>query len=342
LIVIHHLVVDGVSWRILLEDFALGCRQAENNEPISFQPKTGSFKHWARQLKKYALSKKLTDEFQYWKEIEQTQWHPLPRDINIEKEKKKIKNSTTLSMNLDKNQTRELLKNVNHVYNTEINDILLTGLGLALKDWAGLEKTVISLEGHGRQEIFPGINISRTVGWFTVEFPVILDMKGSRDLVQQIKQVKETLRKVPDKGIGYGIIRYLTPGDKIQGTRFNLEPEISFNYMGEFGQENDFNEDIFKMSRISVGDSIHPERNSEFALDIDALVVEEKLTVSFEYNRCEFRRTHIERLAELYRSNLIEIIRHCSTREKQELTASDYSAADLDQEELEDIFEGFE
>jgi non-ribosomal peptide synthase protein (TIGR01720 family) len=335
-------VVDGVSWRILLEDLALGCQQAENKEPIRFQPKTDSFKHWARQLKEYAQTRELTDEFQYWKEIEQTKWQPLPRYINIEKEKKKIKNSTTLSMNLDKNQTRELLRNVNHVYNTEINDILLTGLGLALKDWAGLEKTVISLEGHGRQEIFPGIDISRTVGWFTTEFPVILDMTGSPDLTRQIKQVKETLRKVPNKGIGYGILRYLTPGHKKQGTRFNLEPEINFNYMGEFGQENDYNEDVFKMSRISVGDSIHPERNSEFVLDINALVLEEELTVSFEYNRFEFRRTDIEKLADLYRSNLMEIIRHCSTREKQELTASDYSAADLDQQELEDIFEGFE
>ncbi|KAF6563602.1 MULTISPECIES: condensation domain-containing protein, partial [unclassified Paenibacillus] len=107
-------------------------------------------------------------------------------------------------------ETEQLLKQAHRAYNTEMNDLLLTALGLTIHRWAGLERVLVSLEGHGRESILPELDITRTVGWFTTQFPVVLDMSVGQDLSQRIKQVKEGLRRIPQKGIGYGMLRYLS------------------------------------------------------------------------------------------------------------------------------------
>ncbi|UCH97971.1 MAG: AMP-binding protein, partial [Candidatus Aminicenantes bacterium] len=239
LIVIHHLVVDGISWRILLEDLASGYIQAHQGKEIKFPGKTDSFKHWASQLKEYAAAKEnkqakgILNQLEYWQAVDAHQPEPLPVDHEIGMRLKKKKYCKTISITLDQQITELLLRNVNQTYNTEINHILLAALGMTIKQWAGLEKITINLEGHGREPIIPDIDISRTVGWFTTQYPVTLDMAGTGNLAGVLKSVKKTLRRIPDKGIGYGILRYLTPLQKKEGHLFNLQPEISFNFLGE-------------------------------------------------------------------------------------------------------------
>jgi amino acid adenylation domain-containing protein/non-ribosomal peptide synthase protein (TIGR01720 family) len=343
LIVIHHLVVDTFSWRIIMEDFSLGYRQMEKNEEPHFQEKTDSYRYWAQQLKEYAQSKELLIELEYWKQIEQTKLETLPGDFYIEKEKRKNKTNETVTVSLEEENTKKLLKEVNRVYNTEINDILLTALGLALHWWAGWEQAVINLEGHGRQGITRGIelDITRTVGWFSAEFPVVLDMTHAHDLAYEIKHIKETLRQIPNKGIGYGILRYLTPAGHKPGACLSLEPGINFNYLGEFSRDNEPDNDVFTASPMSCGQTVSPGMESEYSIDINAVAAEGKLTVQIEYNRYEFKKSNIEKLADFYLSALEKIIQHCSQNREEELTISDYSAADLDEQELEGIFEGF-
>ncbi|MFC2146129.1 amino acid adenylation domain-containing protein, partial [Acidobacteriota bacterium] len=211
LVVIHHLVVDGICWRILLEDFESGYQQAAQYKEITFQEKTTSFKHWSQKLNQYAESKILLKELPYWQAAAETGVKHLPVDHVINREERKFKFHDMVPMILPGEKTRQLLTKVNRAYNTEINDILLAALGLAIKRWTGMDKVGINLEGHGREMIIENMDITRTVGWFTTQYPVILDMEKSDDLSFYIRNVKEILRGIPNKGIGYGILKYLTP-----------------------------------------------------------------------------------------------------------------------------------
>ncbi|KAF6649084.1 condensation domain-containing protein, partial [Paenibacillus sp. EKM301P] len=145
------------------------------------------------------------------------------------------KDSELMTVTWTAQETEQLLKQAHRAYNTDMNDLLLTALGLAIHRWAGIERVLVNLEGHGRESILPELDITRTVGWFTTQFPVVLDMNAGQDLSQRIKQVKEGLRRIPQKGIGYGMLRYLSAA--CEQERFVTEPEISFNYLGQFDQD---------------------------------------------------------------------------------------------------------
>ncbi|MCP4155193.1 MAG: non-ribosomal peptide synthetase, partial [bacterium] len=274
----HHLAVDGVSWRILLEDIQTCLKQAHQGEPLLLPEKTDSFKYWSEKLRQYAagqFGKALFKEKEYWETIENTEIKPVPVDNKITREKRKQKYCDSVAMDLDKNETEDLFKKVNWAYGTEINDILLAALALALKEWKGLDKTLVNLEGHGREPIIEDVDINRTVGWFTSQYPLLLDLKnnpGGKDksLSYTIKTVKETLRRIPNKGINYGILKYLTKkalqaadhieplreGTLREGVPLCEGPEISFNYLGQFDKETA--PGFFQMSTMSGGNGVSP------------------------------------------------------------------------------------
>ncbi|MBJ8191468.1 hypothetical protein JDS79_32315, partial [Bacillus cereus] len=132
-------------------------------------------------------------------------------------------------------ETDQLLRKAHRAYQTETNDLLLTALGMAVSKWSGIGKVAVNLEGHGREPIIPNIDITRTVGWFTSQYPVLLGVDGKAEVGQRIKRVKEDLRHVPQKGIGYGILKYMSQDDAHHSLA--LQPEISFNYLGQFDQD---------------------------------------------------------------------------------------------------------
>ncbi|WP_242954100.1 condensation domain-containing protein, partial [Clostridium puniceum] len=180
LVAIHHMVIDGVSWRILLEDLETLYSAIENDEEIVLPQKTTSYKEWTRKLSEYANSKEILKESEYWKSIENTEIREIPRDF--EKNESSVRESKSLSINFSKEETERLLRKTSTAYNTQINDILLCSLGLAVKEWSGNDKVLINLEGHGREEIIKDVSIDRTIGWFTSMYPVILDMTYSEDI----------------------------------------------------------------------------------------------------------------------------------------------------------------
>ncbi|MGD2085178.1 MAG: amino acid adenylation domain-containing protein [Candidatus Aminicenantes bacterium] len=341
LIVIHHLVIDGVSWRILLEDFSTGYEQAKKGQKIRFPAKTDSFKYWAEKLNQYANSREVLKEIPYWKSLETSDIEPIPKDIQVEREKTKRKYTQTVMFTLTKNQTRQLLHQVNRAYNTEINDILLTAMVKAVRDWRGIPRILINLEGHGREDIIKDVDISRTVGWYTSNIPVLLDISQLNDLNREIKHVKELLRKIPGKGIGYGILKYLTSAEKKQGLYFSLEPEISFNYLGQFRQNVDETDNSVNIgfSRLPAGNDMSPEMERFFTIDVTGISVDSGLSFFFHYNGNEYKRSSIETLARCYQSALIEVIDHCLNKKEKELTPSDFTKKDMDMEELDGVLE---
>ncbi len=333
LIIMHHLIVDGVSWRIILEDFINGYKHLMNNADISFPRKTTSYREWAEKLYDYAQSKELLDEVVYWKRIEKQPISYLKKD-NIVNERKQ-KDSEIVEISLSQEQTNKLLKEVNQAYNTEISDILLTALGLTVKEFISGDQVIVSLEGHGREEIISDVDMTRTVGWFTSIYPVVLDMSELNDISLQIRTIKETMRSIPKKGIGYGILKHLTV-HKLKGLiDFTLKPEISFNYLGQF--DTNITTDIFEQSIINSGQIISPYNERENALDITGMVIKGMLKLEFVYDRKEFKRETIQKYANNYKNNLLMIINHCSEKVGTEYTTHDLSDDEISLDELQDI-----
>ncbi|GMX60226.1 non-ribosomal peptide synthase/polyketide synthase [Paenibacillus elgii] len=333
LIVIHHAVVDGVSWRIILEDIALGYEQAAKGEAIRLPAKTDAFRSWSERLAAYAQSPAIENERAYWQRIAQTAVSRLPKDKQAASSLER--DSETIVVQWNRGETELLLKGAHRAYNTEINDILLTALGMALQKWCGHDRLLVNMEGHGREPIMEDIDITRTVGWFTSKYPVVLELEPGKNLSYHIKKVKESLRQIPKKGIGYGICRYMceNPDD----TLWSPEPEISFNYLGQFDQDLQ-NSDV-GISAYSGGKSSSDKQTRSFALDINGMISDGVLSLELSYSRKEYRRETIGKLAACLQDSLREIVAHCTSKVRTELTPSDVQFKGLSIAELEQIEE---
>jgi amino acid adenylation domain-containing protein/non-ribosomal peptide synthase protein (TIGR01720 family) len=333
LIVIHHLVVDGVSWRILLEDFTAGYRQLGDGEPLKFPFKTNSLQEWSNRLHEYAQSSELLKQLEYWSHIEQQGVSLIPKDYAIEESY--VCDSAMVTIELDEEETKQLLTRTNHVYHTEIVDILLTALGLAVFEWSGINNIAVTLEGHGREEILPGLDINRTIGWFTSQYPVVLDISKTYELSYQIKKIKEIIKGIPQKGIGYGILRYVTDTGHTNGVQLRLDPEISFNYLGQFDQNTEDSE--IMMSPFSAGSNVNENSKRKSALDINGMIAGGHLSLMFNYNGKEYESDTISGLAASFKSHLQRIIQHCTNRQTVEVTPSDIIANDMNLDTLIDM-----
>ncbi|MBD8842487.1 hypothetical protein IFU39_32510, partial [Paenibacillus sp. CFBP 13594] len=206
---IHHLVVDGVSWRILLEDMEVLYQQAERGEELDAGEKTDSYQRFAEAVQDYANSPQAAKERAYWSRLaaEGAGLNLGEREESAEPDR--FADSHTVQSTLSTEVTRQLLRESNRAYQTEINDLLLSALYLAVRKLTGELKLKVNLEGHGREDVLEGIDLSRTVGWFTTLYPVLLEGEVEDELSVTIKRVKEGLRKVPHKGFSYGALKYV-------------------------------------------------------------------------------------------------------------------------------------
>ncbi|MGJ0162479.1 amino acid adenylation domain-containing protein [Bacillus subtilis] len=338
LLAIHHLVVDGVSWRILLEDFAAVYTQLEQgNEPVLPQ-KTHSFAEYAERLQDFANSKAFLKEKEYWRQLEeQAVAAKLPKDR--ESGDQRMKHTKTIEFSLTAEETEQLTTKVHEAYHTEMNDILLTAFGLAMKEWTGQDRVSVHLEGHGREEIIEDLTISRTVGWFTSMYPMVLDMKHADDLGYQLKQMKEDIRHVPNKGVGYGILRYLTAPEHKEDVAFSIQPDVSFNYLGQFDEMSDAG--LFTRSELPSGQSLSPETEKPNALDVVGYIENGKLTMSLAYHSLEFHEKTVQTFSDSFKAHLLRIIEHCLSQDGTELTPSDLGDDDLTLDELDKLMEIF-
>ncbi|MCY9523581.1 amino acid adenylation domain-containing protein, partial [Paenibacillus apiarius] len=333
LIVIHHLVIDGVSWRILLEDIAAAYEQAAQGQDIRLPQKTDSFQVWSQQLAAYASSPAMEAEREYWSQMASREQVPLPKDNDQGGDT--VENSAMLTLQWSRRETQRLLTEAHRAYGTEINDLLLTALGMAIQEWTGSEQVAVMLEGHGRESILPNVDVSLTVGWFTSAYPVMLDMKADLDLPRRIKLVKETLRSIPHKGIGYGILRYLSPSRE-DGIRA-LAPEISFNYLGQFDQ--DLQRSGLQISPLSSGDAVSRRQKRAATLDFNGLIAGGALSLNLSYSAEQYRKKTMRQLAQRLKHHLQEVIHHCVGKERAELTPSDVLQQGMAIEELEALVE---
>jgi len=337
LITIHHLLVDGVSWRILLEDLQTAYQQLLQGKAVQLPPKTTSFKQWAERLQEYAQSITLQQEQDYWLTATRRQSH-LPLDYPGGDNT--VASARTVSASLSVAETQALLQEVPKAYNTQINDVLLAALVQAFAQWTGEKSLLVDLEGHGREDIFEELNLSRTVGWFTAIFPVKLDLSGANHPGEALKALKEQLRQIPNRGIGYGVLRYLS-GDRqiIQQLAAMPQAEVSFNYFGQFDQT--FSESsLFNLAQEQSELTCSPRDRRSHLLEINGFVNEGQLQLNCTYSDRLHQPATIARLTQQFVAALRSLIAHCQSPEAGGYTPSDFPLAKLNQQQLDRLLGG--
>ncbi|RAJ77623.1 non-ribosomal peptide synthase protein (TIGR01720 family)/amino acid adenylation domain-containing protein [Chitinophaga dinghuensis] len=323
LMVAHHLVIDGVSWRILLEDLSALYEQAASGATLNLPLKTDSFKYWMEKQVAYAASETLLRELAYWSDIAA---QPVPRlPLDYPGGSHLVKDTGYHSFLLDEEQSTRLFTACYSAYHTDTNDILLTALSLALSTVFGVDRVLITLEGHGREQIGADVDVTRTVGWFTSFYPVSFSMEHRADNIRQLIAVKEHLHRVPNKGIGYGILRY------IAGHDLPLTPEVTFNYLGDFGHgvAAGNGDALFSFSGEAHGQAITDNWERTSLLDISGIVAEGRLRMTVSYSTAQYSAATMERLMTACKQELVLLIEQLSAETTVHLTPSDLSYKDL-------------
>lgn len=298
LVVVHHLVIDGVSWRILLDDMETIYNAFMQTGRITLPAKTHSYRQWGNALMEYAKAEKCREEISYWKGIESS----LKEISLIPDADGKTGKSEDFIISLSEKETLDLIRGTMKKYDAQINDILLTALTLAIGDVSGKYEFSFTLEGHGREDVV-GLDVSRTIGWFTSIFPVFLKITEPKDLVGSLNEVKTTLRMIPNKGIGYSIIRYYT-----SELRESL-PRISFNYLGQF-DTGISDEGIFQYAKESSGENWDQKNESYNLIDMNCAIRNSVFSMDFSYKVDSYKSETIHRLASQFKKRLIDIIRN--------------------------------
>lgn len=338
LITVHHLLIDGVSWRILFEDLAMGYKQAIAGKTITFPSKTDSIQVWTKELARYADSGEVLKQIPYWNDVVSNVVKPLPKEHQAPTNL--VEDADKVSILLSQEDTGKLLYQANQAYNTEINDLLLVAFGLAVKEMSRQDLVLIDLEGHGREPINELIDVSRTIGWFTSVYPVVLNMEKSDDLSLLIKSTKETLRKIPQKGIGYGILEQFVGAELKTQLQAARRPELSFNYLGQYDQ--DIPEGVFKLSALSSESEVSKKALRSYTLELNGFVLNGQLYFDCSYNRHEYEVESMQSFMNSFKYYLLNVIQHCVLKETSEKTLSDFSSKGLDMDDLENIYSLFE
>ncbi|MGH8683820.1 MAG: condensation domain-containing protein, partial [Nitrosospira sp.] len=327
LLAIHHLVVDGVSWRILLEDLQSVYNKYRIGEPIILPDKTSGYQVWAQRLQGYVHAH--ADELAYWQSLADTPVS-LPRDYPQSPDS--VHHQASVILRLDRAQTQALLKQAPAAYRTRINDLLLTALGSALCRWSGHEKILVHVEGHGREDLYADIDLSHTVGWFTTLYPVALD--PSENLDQRLKRIKESLRQVPNKGLGHGLFKYHGTPEQRQALAALPKAEVVFNYLGQL--DASFDEASWTLASELVGDLTDEAAVSGHDISINGHVYEGELNLDVGYSNARYAKATIEAFVKTYQVELEALIAHC-TSGICGVTPSDFPLAQITQHALDGL-----
>ncbi|HSZ29984.1 MAG TPA: condensation domain-containing protein, partial [Pseudonocardiaceae bacterium] len=335
-IAIHHLVVDGVSWRILLGDLELAYQRARAGRPVELEPVGIPFTQWAHRLVEHVHAGGLDDDLGYWSDLSRD---VLP-DLPITRTGANTAASTrTVVVRLGRDETDALLHRVPAVYRTQINDVLLSALGQVLSAWTGRERVLIALEGHGREEILPGVELSRTVGWFTCQFPVALTVASNTGWGELLKSVKEQLRAIPRRGLSYGALRYLTPGRELKPDsplRADASPQISLNYHGQWDVAPDSG-GLYRSVHGGLAPDHAPEAVRSYLVDVTGVVTSGELQLAWTYSENVHDEATITQLASQLREALRQILAHCSQPEAGGCTPCDFPLARMSQQQVDQL-----
>lgn len=338
LLVVHHLVVDGVSMRILVEDLQTVYQRLPDGGPAQLPPKTWSFQQWAHLLEEHANSSQVQQDLDYWLKILGQPAARVPidhrRGMNLEA------SGQVVSVTLNAEETNSLLQKAPVAFNARIGEALLTSLLQTLAEWIGETYFLLDLEGHGRDELGQGEDLSRTVGWFTAVFPALFHFKTGSDLTLALRSVKEQLREISGRGRSYGLLRYLSGSQEVVSRLKSLpQPELIFNYLGQFKLVS-AGPRPWRLARESCGTSRCPDGKRSHLIQVIGGVFDDQLKVDWVYSENFHKRTTVENLAFTFGGTLRALIREAEFTAGHGLSSSDFPEAELSQVELERLLSG--
>ncbi|UHA72258.1 non-ribosomal peptide synthetase [Paenibacillus sp. 481] len=328
-ITIHHLVIDGVSWRIVLEDLQR-LYQGQEAHPVASR-----FKDWHAALLAYAQQECTLEQLSYWKKV-QEQLSALVLPVDFHDVDTMSTDYSELLVTLPEIDTTRLLKRSAHAYRTQINDLFIAAWALAMSEWTNKSSVAFKLEGHGREHCVADLDTTRTVGWFTTLFPICIHIPASRNIDDTIKSVKEQLRQLPDNGVSYGVLKYCHPNERVRDELNASLPQATFNYLGQF-THGEPEEGWTSFSRETAQDYSSPRNHGTNLLELNCSVVYDQLHLFFKYSRLHFKDSTIEKFADLLVAHLHRIIDHCSQQQAEMFTPSDFPLIEVEQEQLEPI-----
>ncbi|CAM4017544.1 amino acid adenylation domain-containing protein [Corallococcus exiguus] len=336
LLVIHHLAVDGVSWRTLLEDLATVYRQLQEARAVSLPPKSTSFKAWAERLVAHAHSPAVTAELPFWLDASRSRVRPLPRDGAGGDATFASARGVTVSLSAE--ETRLLLQDVPAAYRARIDDVLLAALMQALAAWTGQPRQLVDLEGHGREDLFDDVDLSRTVGWFTALYPALLEVPSEASPGDAVRAVREALAKVPSRGLGHGLLRYLREDEAARRLRALPAAELSFNYLGQFDTDSRA-EGPFTLVRESAGPTIGDSERRPHVLEAGGYVLSGRMDLFVSYSEALHSHATIQALATAWGDALRRIIAGRLGTDAERRTPADFPLARLAPSALERILQ---
>ena len=334
LLIFHQLVMDGVSWRILIEDFQTLYRQLDHERTPQMPPKTTSFLSWTQHLRRYAQSPEVRKEMPFWLQMAEIEPTTLPFDDPDGRNTFGVAEHVTVSLGPDHSQI--LLTQLPAQRGVRANDTLIAALMTVLGRQCGSSELLLEMKGHGREDLFAGVDISHTIGWFTSSFPMVFRLEEGDDPFRQVSSIQKQLQQLPNSGIGYGLLRYLHEDDDVRRQMQTIpRPLISFNYLGSFGQAGEANESTvgpqwsgrwnkfviqarktlsqivpqrIRMAEESVGPEQDPDGERAASIYIVSIVSDNELHVRWLYSHEQYRRETIEQWAGEYVQELISLI----------------------------------
>ncbi|MEL6488478.1 MAG: condensation domain-containing protein [Cyanobacteria bacterium J06621_3] len=341
LISLHHLATDGISWQILQSDLQTLLSSPSTKLP-QLPAKTTAFKAWAETLTSQVSTR--VSELPFWRAQLAATTH-LPFDSSSSKAPTE-RTASTHSVALNTADTSALLQTVPAAYNTQINDALVTALAQVLEEWIKPDNStdqsiIIDLESHGRNQTASDIDLSRTVGWFTAVYPVRLQLRKTANTAIKLKDVKEQLRQIPDKGIGYGILRYLSSPSTQQQLSEYPTPDLLFNYLGQRNSGESVlsspqvGNAVRILNDIDLGELRAPNNSRSYALEINAWIANGQLQMNWTYDINRYHPDTIEKVANSYLSALQQIIAHCIAIKHGGFTPSDFPDTHFTQAQLD-------
>lgn len=332
LLIVHHLAIDGVSWRILLEDLHTAFTQAAAGQVCNLPPRTLSIQDWALRLQAHAQSPAGEDEARFWLQqcagIDGT----LPA-IDTETALR-LRDSHSVTTHLNAETTSRLLKDCPAAYRTQINDLLLAALARVLQRWTGARDYLVELEGHGREAFTDNeADLTRTLGWLTSLYPARISAGSS--LAEAIMLTKEHLRALPAKGAFFSALRcYASPAVR-QALAALPKARITFNYLGQFDSGNDDTAALFRPIPADKGREHSLDAPLQNWLAINGQVFDGELRLNWSFSRLMFEPAHLQHLADDYADELRQVVALCSQGIRLGLTPSDVPLACLTQAQLD-------
>ncbi|MEO6892589.1 MAG: amino acid adenylation domain-containing protein, partial [Ktedonobacteraceae bacterium] len=340
LLIFHHLVIDAISWHVLLEDLQTAYTQLSQGRSVDLPPVTSSIRAWVECLQAYARTEILRNEATRW--LRQAEQSRRLMPVDYPGGKNIFASMNMVRVALREPETSLLLHAIPQGQHVQVHEFLLAALCQTWKTWTGSYRLLVDVEGHGREDLFEEIELQRTVGWFTTIYPQELELTPDLDTIAALNTIKEQVRAIPHRGLGYGVLRYLCEDQELRERMQNLPgAEISFNYLGQVDQVlAPFT--LFQRGDGAIGPLHNPTGQRPYILDFIAQIQEGRLLITWLYSDHLHDRETIEELAGSYLRTLTLLIAGCQEPVTDHYAPSDFPLAGLTQQELDEIVIEFE